>query len=70
MHGDIFPQIVQLVVVGILGVITYFLKRVINQLDKMEEEVSELKIKVAIILDRDRRRRLQDYEGEILGGKD
>ena len=68
MHGDIFPQIVQLVVVGILGVITYFLKRVIKQLDDVEETVKELEIKVAIILDRDRRRRLQDYNGEILGG--
>lgn len=68
MHGDIFPQIVQLVVVGILGVITYFIKRIIKQLDDMEKTVKELEIKVAIILDRDRRRRLQDYDGEILGG--
>lgn len=70
MHGDTFSQVVQLVIVGILGIITYFVKRIIKQLDDVEEDVEELKIKVAIILDRDRRRRIQDYEGEILGGKD
>jgi heme/copper-type cytochrome/quinol oxidase subunit 2 len=70
VHTDVFWNVVQLVIVGILGVISYFVKRIIKQLDDMEEDVQELKIKVAIILDRDRRRRLQDYEGEILGGKD
>lgn len=48
-------------VVG-LGIISYFLKRSVSELDSIKTEVAQLKTKVAILLDRDRQRRLADYE--------
>ena len=48
----------------LLGVVSYFLKRSLSTQDKLEGEVQELKTKIAVILDRDRRRRLADYAEE------
>jgi hypothetical protein len=45
-----------------LTVAVYFLKKVLNTVDKLTETVHGLDVKVAVILDRDRRRRIKDYD--------
>lgn len=54
----------QLVIVSLLGIVSYFLKRTMDTLDRVEERTSKMETKVAILLDRDRRKRLEDYEQE------
>jgi hypothetical protein len=61
IQEDAFGQLVRLVVIAILGVISYFLKRVISSVDKLEDKVETLGTKVAVLIDRDRRKRLKDY---------
>jgi hypothetical protein len=51
----------------LLGIVSYFLKRSLGTQDKLQDEVQELKTKIAVILDRDRRRRLSDYLEEDAG---
>lgn len=46
----------------LVGVVAYFLKRLVRELDDMEAKFVELNTKVAILIDRDRRKRLEDYE--------
>jgi hypothetical protein len=65
-----FSQIVRLIIVAILGVITFFLKRILGDLDNVRKEVEELKIKVAVILDRDRQHRLEDYDDQASHRRD
>jgi len=55
---------INLVLLILVSIASYFLKRSLNELDQMEKQVQELKTKVSILLDRDRRKRLQDYEEE------
>ncbi len=55
---------INLVLLILVSIASYFLKRSLNELDSMEKQVQELKTKVSILLDRDRRKRLQDYEEE------
>ena len=52
----------QFVCVILLGVVSYFLKRCMVTMDGLEKRVSTMETKVAILLDRDRRKRLEDYE--------
>jgi hypothetical protein len=51
----------------LLGIVSYFLKRCLVTIDKLEAEVQALKIKIAIVVDRDRRQRLADYLAEARG---
>ena len=54
----------QFVSVVMLGVVSYFLKRSMGTIDDLEKRVATMETRVAILLDRDRRRRLEDYERE------
>ena len=61
----------QFLSITLLGVVSYFLKRAINDLDHLTDKVGELQVKVAILLDRDRRQRVEDYNRETWpGGSD
>jgi hypothetical protein len=51
----------------LLGIVSYFLKRCLVTIDKLETEVQDLKVKIAIMVDRDRRKRLADYLAETRG---
>lgn len=54
--------------VVLLGVVSYFLKQRLSDQDKLQDTVQELKTKIAVLLDRDRRKRLRDYaeeEGDV-----
>jgi hypothetical protein len=51
----------------LLGVVSYFLKRSLSTQDKLEEKVQKLETRIAVILDRDRRKRLTDYMEEDTG---
>ena len=53
---------VNFALVLVVGTVGYFLRRVVNSLDKLEEEVQALEVKVAVLIDRDRMQRLDDYE--------
>jgi len=46
------------------AIASFFLKRLANSIDVLERELQDLKEKVAILIDRDRRKRLEDYEKE------
>ncbi len=48
----------------LLAIGGYFLKRSLGHVDALEIEVQTLKEKIAVLLDRDRQRRLADYEQE------
>jgi len=50
--------------VVLLGVVSYFLKRCMATIDDLEKRLGAMETRVAILLDRDRRRRLEDYEQE------
>lgn len=50
--------------VVLLGVVAYFLKRSLIAQDALEQKVQTLETKIAVLLDRDRRRRLEDYLAE------
>jgi len=52
----------QFVTVILLGVVSYFVKRSMVAMDDLEKRVGTMETKVAILLDRDRRKRLEDYE--------
>jgi hypothetical protein len=62
LHDDILTQITRYIIIGLLGIIGYFIRDIINKLGDFEDHVQELSTKVAILLDRDRRKRLQDYD--------
>ncbi len=51
-----------------LGIAAYFLKRSLDTQDDLQKEVNELKTEIktlkAVLLDRDRRRRISDYQQE------
>lgn len=55
---------VNFAIVVVVGAVGYFLRRLIRSLDNVEEKVHSLEIKVAILCDRDRMRRLEDYDVE------
>lgn len=57
-------SILRYIILGLLGVVGFFLRGVLSNLGKLQTEVQELKTKIAIVLDRDRRKRLGDYENE------
>lgn len=59
-----FVSLPVLVLSGLLGVVSYFLKRTIVVLDSVEEKIQKMEIRVAVLLDRDRRKRIRDYEQE------
>lgn len=46
----------------LLAAISFFLKRLVGRQDATEKELGEIKTEVAILLDRDRRKRIDDYE--------
>lgn len=50
--------------VVLLGVVSYFLKRSMVTIDDLEKRVAKMETSVAILIDRDRRKRLEDYEQE------
>lgn len=52
---------VNFALVLVVSIVGYFLKRLVGAVDTVEKEVQELKTKVAILLDRDREQRLNDY---------
>ena len=54
----------QFISVVLLGVVSYFLKRSMDTIDDLEKRVASMETQVAILLDRDRRKRLEDYERE------
>jgi hypothetical protein len=80
VHGDIFDEVVRLVIVAILGVFSFFFRRLIRDLDtarndlqihrennrrdfkEVNEKLIKLDKRLAIITERDRLRRLEDYE--------
>jgi len=64
VHDDILTQVVRFVIIGMLAIIGYFLRGVLRTVVTMEKQVNVLEQKVAIILDRDRRKRLSDYDRE------
>lgn len=49
-------------VVTILGIVSYFLKRSLNAIDSLSEKMEIVKEKVAIIEDREDRRRTREQE--------
>lgn len=51
----------QLISIVLLGVVSYFLKRSMGTIDNLEKRVTTMETRVAVLLDRDRRRRLADY---------
>jgi hypothetical protein len=51
-------------IVGLLGIAAYFVRGILHTVSALEESVYDLKTKVAVILDRDRRKRIGDYENE------
>lgn len=50
--------------VVLLGFCSYFLKRSVGALETLQNEFHKLDKKVAVIVDRDRRKRLEDYDRE------
>jgi hypothetical protein len=64
VNVDNFRDWVVFTALTLLGIVSYFLKRAIDTVDKMEEKLHSLELRIAVILDRDRRRRLDDYENE------
>lgn len=48
----------------LLGIVSYFLKRCMDTIDDLEKRLGTMERRVAVLLDRDRRRRLEDYEQE------
>jgi len=50
--------------VVLLGLVSYFLKRSMVTIDDLEKRVAKMETSVAILIDRDRRKRLEDYEQE------
>ncbi len=58
---DKFDEIIRLFIVALLGIFSLFFRRLIRELDDAKKEIQELKTKVAVITDRDRMRRLEDY---------
>lgn len=62
-----FPDwvvILQFLGIVLLGIISYFLKHSLDDLDTLEDKVQALEVDVAVLLDRDRRNRLAEYERE------
>ncbi len=55
---------INVALVIVISVIGFFLKRLIDSVDKLETKVYSLDKSVGIILDRDRRQRIQDYAAE------
>lgn len=53
---------VNFALVLVISIVAFFLKRLVSAVDKVEEEVQELKTRVAVLLDRDREQRLNDYK--------
>ena len=54
----------------LLGVVSYFLKQRLSDQDKLQDKVQNLTTKIAILLDRDRRKRLHDYDDKEEGDVD
>ena len=52
---------VNFALVLIVGLVAWFLKRLIYSLDEMMKKVHQLEIDVAIMISKDRHRRLHDY---------
>jgi len=50
--------------VVLLGIVSYFLKRSMVTIDDLEKRVATMETRIAVLLDRDRRRRLEDYQQE------
>ena len=61
---DADPQWLRAGILVLLGVVTYFLKRSLHRQDSMEKQIHSLETRIAVLLDRDRRRRLADYQFE------
>ena len=50
--------------VVLLGIVSYFLKQRRGDQDKLQDQVQKLTTKIAVLLDRDRRKRIKDYDEE------
>ena len=50
-----------------VGIVSYFLKQRFSDQDELEKTVNKLDKRIAILLDRDRRKRLTDYREEEEG---
>lgn len=64
MHDDVLAWLMRFLIVGLLGIAAYFVRGILHTVSALEESVYDLKTKVAVILDRDRRKRIGDYENE------
>lgn len=62
--GDTLINVPTIVLSGLLGVVSYFLKRTIDVLDSVETKIQKMEIRIAVLLDRDRRKRISDYDKE------
>jgi hypothetical protein len=77
VHEPIFDQVTGLIVLFVLGAFTLFFRRLIGDLDAARKAITELDEKlqildrrVAVIIERDRNRRLQDYENDYNDNSD
>jgi hypothetical protein len=59
---ELVHYIFSFITTAILGLVGYFLNRIMHELDEAQSEIQRLRERVAILLDRDRQRRLSDYE--------
>lgn len=48
----------------VISFVGFMLKRAFDNYDQLSKDVQSIKEKIAVILDRDRRRRLEDYQNE------
>jgi hypothetical protein len=60
---------IQWVGLTLLAIVGYFLKKVLSKIEELSDTVGELKTSVAVILDRDRRRRIRDYKDDETTGE-
>lgn len=56
--------VVNIVCTIVVSFASYLLQRAVRANDTLASDVQELKTKVAVLLDRDRRQRLEDYQRE------
>jgi hypothetical protein len=55
---------INLVCTIVIAIFAGIIKRGVNRYDALEDSVIKLNTKVAILIDRDRRKRVADYESE------
>lgn len=61
---NILLTVVNIVCTFVVGSVGFFVQRAIRANDELRQTVGRLETNVAILLDRDRRRRLEDYQRE------